>query len=84
MYNVYHGVVPQNFEGMFVYNSMINYYDTRISHHLHPPTTSSNVSQNSIRYHDVIIWNNILTAAINPGSSEVSFKIMLKKGIHKS
>ena len=37
--------------------------------------------QNSIRYHGVIIWNKILTAAINPDSSEVSFKIMLKKGI---
>ena len=83
MYNVYHGIVPDIFEGMFVYNNMIHYHDTRISGHLHPPTISSNLSQNSIRYHGVIIWNKILTAAINPDSSEVSFKIMLKKGIQQ-
>ena len=56
---------------------------TRISGHLHPPTISSNLSQNSIKYHGVIIWNKILTAAINSDSSEVSFKIMLKKGIQQ-
>ena len=83
MYNVYHGIVPDIFEGMFLYNNMIHYRDTRISGHLHHPTISSNLSQNSIRYHGVIIWNKILTAAINPDSSQVSFKIMLKKGIQQ-
>ena len=83
LYNVYHGIVPDIFEGMFVYNNLIHYHDTRISGHLHPPTISSNLSQNSIRYHGVIIWNKILTAAINPYSSEVSFKTMLKKGIQQ-
>ena len=83
MHDVYHGIVPDIFEGMFVYNNMIHYHDTRISGHLHPPTFSSNLSQNSIRYHGVTIWNKILTAAINPDSSEVSFKIMLKKGIQQ-
>ena len=81
MYDVYHGIVPDIFEGMFVYNNMIHYHDTRISGHLHPPTISSNLCQNSIRYHGVIIRNKTLTAAINSDSSEVSFKIMLKKGI---
>ena len=81
MYDVYHCIVPDIFKDMFVYNNMIHYHDTRISGHLHLPTTSSNSSQNSIRYHCAIIWNRILTAAINPDSSEVSFKIMLKKGI---
>ena len=36
MYNVYHGIVPDIFEGMFIYNNMIHYHDTRISGHLHP------------------------------------------------
>ena len=79
MYDVYNCIVPDFFTDMFVYNNMIHDHDTRISGHLHPPTTSSNSSRNSIRYHGVIIWNKILTAAINPDSSEVSFKIMLKK-----
>ena len=83
MYDVYHGIVPDILEGMFVYNNMIHYHDTRISGHLQPPTTSSNLSQNNIRYHGVIIWNKIITAAINPDSSEVSLKIMLKKGIQQ-
>ena len=81
MYDVYNCIVPDMFTDMFVYNNMIHDHDTRISGHLHPPTTSSNSSRNSIRYHGVIIWNKILTAAINPDSSEVSFKIMLKKRI---
>ena len=29
MYDVYHGIVPDIFEGMFVYNNMIHYRDTR-------------------------------------------------------
>ena len=81
MYDVYNCIVPDIFTDMFVYNNIIHDHDTRISGHLHLPTTSSNSSRNSMRYHGVIIWNKILTAAINPDSSEVSFKIMLKKGI---
>ena len=73
--------MPIIFEGMFVYNNVIHDHNTRISDHLHPPKTSSNASQNSIRYHGVIIWNKILNATINPDSSEISFKIMLKKEI---
>ena len=73
MYDVYHGIVTDIFEGMFVHNNMIHYHDTRISCHLHPPTVSSNLSQDITRYHGVIIWNKILTSAINPDSSEVSF-----------
>ena len=49
MYNVYHGIVPDIFEGMFVYNNMIHYHDTRISGHSHPPTISWNLFQSSIR-----------------------------------
>ena len=81
MYNVYHGIVPDIFEGMFIYNNMIHDHDTRISAHFHLPITSSNPSWSSIRYHAVIIWKKIITAAINPDSSEVSFTIILKKGI---
>ena len=81
MYNVYHDIVPDIFEGMFVYNNMIHYHDTRISGFLHLPITSSNPSRSSIRYHGVIILITILTAAINHDSSEASFKIILKKGI---
>ena len=80
IYDVYHCIVPDIFKDMFVYNNMIHDHGTRISGHLHLQTTSSNSSRNSIRYHGVIIWNKILTVAINPDSSEVSFKIMLKKG----
>ena len=75
MYDVYHCIV-------FVYTNMINYHDTQIFGHLHLPTTSWNSSQNNIRYH-VIIWKTILTAVINPDSSEVYFEIMLIKEIYR-
>ena len=55
MYNVNHDLAPDNFEGMFVSNNIIPYHDTIISDHLHPTTTSRNISQNSIRYRSVII-----------------------------
>ena len=54
MYNVYHGIVRDNFEGMLVYNNMIHYHDTRISDHLHPPTIDSNLARSNIWYHGVI------------------------------
>ena len=57
MYNAYHGIVPDIFEGMFLYSNMIHDHDTGISGHLHLPITSSNPSRSSIRYHGVIIWN---------------------------
>ena len=50
MHKVHHGIVPDIFEGMFVYNNMIHYHNTIISGYLHPPTISLNISQNSIRY----------------------------------
>ena len=55
--------------------NMIHNHVIRISGHLHLTITSSNSSQNNIRYHGVIIWN----VAINPDSSEVFFENMLKK-----
>ena len=81
MYDVCQGLVPDIFKGMFVYDNMIHYHGTRISGHIHTPTTSSNFSRNSIRYTRVLIWNKILTALMNSDSCEVSFKIMLIKGI---
>ena len=42
MYDVHNCIVPDIFADMFVYNNMIHDHDTRISGHLHPPTTSSN------------------------------------------
>ena len=71
MYDVYHCIVPQV---MFAYINMIHYHDTRTSGLSHRPTTSSNSSRNSIRYHGVISWNHFLTVA-----SKVILKIMLKK-----
>ena len=86
MYHVYHGIVPDIFEGKFVYSNMIHHHDTRISGHLHLPTIFSNLSQISITNYGAIIWNKILTTAINainPDSPEVSFKIILNKGIQQ-
>ena len=75
VYNVYHGIVPDMFEDMFVSLSWHKNFWSFTS-----PNNFLNLSQNSIRYHGTIIWNKISTAAINPDSSEVSFQIILKKG----
>ena len=55
MHNFNHGKEPDIFEGMLVSNNMIHYHDTIIPDHLHPTTTSLNISQNNMRYRGVII-----------------------------
>ena len=83
MYNVYHGMVPPLFEGFFVKNNDIHEHNTRISNHSNVPPVHSNISKSSIRYQGVIVWNEILKADINLDASELSFKIMLKRGIQQ-
>ena len=83
MYNVYHGMVPSLFVGFFVKNNDIHEHNPRISNHLNVPPVHSNISKSSIRYQGVIVWNKILKADINLDASELSFKIMLKRGIQQ-
>ena len=50
-YNVYHGIVPDIFEGMFVYNNMIHYHDTRISGQIF--TSSNNFLKSIPKQHKI-------------------------------
>ena len=72
---------PHVFDGFFTYNYEVHDHDTRISNHHHVPHVKSNLSAFSIKYHGVIIWDKLLKAKHNPDSSELSFKVMLKKYI---
>ena len=81
MYKIHNQDVPHVFDGFFTYNYEVHDHDTRISNHYHVPHVKSNLSAFSIKYHGVIIWNKILKAKLNPDSSELSFKVMLKKCI---
>ena len=78
MYKIYHKEVPDIFDDLFMYNYHIHDYYTRVSSHLHVPLASTNLSKTGIRNQGVIVWNNILTADINPDCSELFFKVMLK------
>ena len=81
MYKIHNQDVPHVFDGLFTYNYEVHDHDTRISNHYHVPHVKSNLSAFSIKYHGVIIWNKILKAKLNSDSSELSFKVMLKKCI---
>ena len=74
MYNVYHEKVPDVFEGFFVFNYQVHEHNTRFSTNLHVPPNASNLCQTGIRYHGVIIWNQILNAKLNIDCSEESLK----------
>ena len=67
----------------FVNNHDIHKHNTQISNHLILPPVHSNLSKSSIRYQGVIIWNKILKADTNLDASELSFKIMLTRGIQQ-
>ena len=81
MYKNYNKDVPRVFDGFFTYNYEVHGHNTRISDHFHVPLIKSNMSAFGIKYHGVIVWNGILNAKLNPDSSELSFKVMLKKCI---
>ena len=81
IYKIYNQDVPRVFDGFFTYNYEVHGHNTRISDHFHVPLIKSNMSAFGIKYHGVIVWNKILNAKLNPDSSELSFKVMLKKCI---
>ena len=81
MYKIYNQDVPRVFDGFFTYNYEVHGHNTRISDHFHVPQIKSNMSAFGIKYHGVIVWNKILHAKLNPDSSKLSFKMMLKKCI---
>ena len=73
MYKIYNQDFPRVFDGFFTYNYEVHGHNTRISDQI-----KSNMSVFGIKYHGVIVWNKILNAKLNPDSSELSFKVMLK------
>ena len=81
MYKIHNQDVPHVFDGFFTYHYVVRDHDTRISNHHHAPHVKSNFSAFSIKYHGLIIWNKILKAKLNSDSSQLSFKVMLKKCI---
>ena len=66
---------------MFQYVKDIHKYGTRQSDHLYASTVKSNLGQYTIQYQGPIIWNDILTAKINPDTSEAVFAKTLKRSI---
>ena len=81
MYEIYNQDVSRVFDGFFIHNYEVHDHDTRISYHFHVRHIKSYLSAFGIKYHGVIIWNKILYAKLNPDSSKLSFKMMLKKCI---
>ena len=68
MYKIYNQDIAHVFGGFFTYNHEVHYLDTRISNHLY---VNYNSSAFNIKYQGVIIWNKILNAKPDHGSSEL-------------
>ena len=73
MYKFYKKNVPEIFTSFFQCNSSVHGYSTRQREYLHAPPVKSNLSQFSIRYRGVVVWNAILKSKINPDVSEFVF-----------
>ena len=84
MYKIHHKTLPYIFDNFFKHNHHIHDHNTRISSHLNVPQSVSNLSKTGIRIQGVMDWNSILSIGINIDTSELSFKIMLKKCIQQN
>ena len=73
MYKWSNSRVPLLFQDMFQYVRNVHGYGTRQSDHLYTPIVKTNLGKCSLRYKGPVIWNSILTAHINPDTSEAVF-----------
>ena len=73
MYKFHKKNVPEIFTSFFQCNSSVHGYSTRQREYLHVPPVKNNLSQFSIRYRGVVVWNAILKSKINPDVSEFVF-----------
>ena len=73
VYEIYNQDVPYVFDDFFMYDYEVHDHDTRSSNHFHALHIKSNLSAFGIKYHGVIIWNEIFNCKLNPDCSELSF-----------
>ena len=78
MYKWSNSRVSLLFQDMFQYVRNVHGYGTRQSDHLYTPIVKTNLGKCSLRYKGPVIWNSILTAHINPDTSEAVFAKTLK------
>ena len=78
MYRWYDIQVPLLFLDMFQYVKIIHGYVTRQTDQLYIPKVKTNLGKCSLKYKGPVIWNSILSAHINPDTSEAVFAKTLK------
>ena len=78
MYRWYNSQVPLLFPDMFQYVRNIHGYGTRQADQLYIPKVKTNLVMCSLEYKGPFIWNSILSAHINPDTSEAVFAKTLK------
>ena len=78
MYRWYNSQVPLLFLDMFQYVRNIHGYGTRQADQLYIPKVKTNLGKCSLKYKGPFIWNSILSAHINPDTSEAVFAKTLK------
>ena len=78
MYRWYKSQVPLLFLDMFQYVRNIHGYGTWQADQLYIPKVKTNLGKCSLKYKGSVIWNSILSAHINPDTSEAVFAKTLK------
>ena len=77
MYKHAHHIHPEVIDSMFIKNNKIHMYNTRQSKCLHKPKVKLSISQRTIKYKGVTIWNN-LSSKFNTNVAINIFKSSLK------
>ena len=80
MFKVFHKMSPSIFGNLFVRNTDVHSYETRLADHFHVPRARTNYMLNAISVKGVNVWNKICLK-INFDCSFLSFKFGLKKYI---
>ena len=78
MFKHFHGLLPDVFGNMFIYNHSIHAYDTRQSDWAHAPAWRLEVVRRSIRVQGVTHWN-CMSKKNNYDCSLVAYKCQLKR-----
>ena len=81
MYKFHHRLLPNTFEKFFRTNLEFHSYETRQREMLNTPFCRTDITQRTIRYWGVNIWNKILALNINVSLGVATFKYHIKKSL---
>ena len=77
MHRIYSGDITL-LQSYFKKNKEVHQYGTRQINHYHVPPVKTELGKSALRFHGVVIWNNMLNLGMDPVMTEYEFSKSLK------